>query len=80
MSLELKPIAMRHVYEIRDEVGYNYTVYVTKDDEFGSWSASVTISAWGVPTPEGAVEALAPALHHLLQKIVGDDPKPSSIK
>jgi hypothetical protein len=72
MNLELKPVSMRHVYEVGDEFGYNYTIHAAKDDEFGSWSASVTVSDWGQSTPEAAVEALVPALRHLLQKIVGD--------
>ncbi len=72
MSLELKTVAMRHEYEIVSESGYRYTVYVTRDDEFGSWSASVTISNWGASTPEAAVEQLAPALYSLYNKIRGD--------
>ena len=65
MSLELKTVAMRHEYQIVGESGYRYAVYATKDDEFGSWSASVMISDWGALTPEAAVEQLAPALKNL---------------
>lgn len=67
--IELKPVAMQHTYEIGDESGYRYTVHASHDEEFGSWSAAVTIQTWGLKTPEAAVEAMTPALANLLRKL-----------
>lgn len=68
--INLTPTQSQHVYELSDgETGYKYTVYVTKDTEYGAWSATVNISNWGNKTPDGAVEALTPALQHLVSAI-----------
>jgi len=66
--LELKPVSFQHVYEIEGDL-QSYTVYCAKDNEFNSWSASVTVQDWGYTTPEAAIEGLVPALESLLKKI-----------
>ena len=67
--MELKPVQMQHTYEVGDESGYKFTIYAAKDNEFHSWSASVTIVNWGFTTPEAAVEGLMPAIKTLLQQL-----------
>lgn len=67
--IKLEPVQMQHTYEVGDESGYKFTIYASKDNEFHSWSASVTIVNWGFTTPEAAVESLAPALQKLLEQI-----------
>ena len=72
--LALTPVQLQHVYELEGPEGYKYTVYCSKDNEFHSWSASVSITTWGFTAPEPAIEALGPALKHLLDKINGVEP------
>jgi len=67
--IELTPVQLRHTYELTGTDGYKFTVYCAKDDEFNSWSASVNVTNWGFTDPVAAVEALAPALRNLLEKI-----------
>jgi len=75
--IELTPVTVKHVYELEGpQSGYRFTVYASKDDEFGSWAASATVSDWGYTTPEAAVEGLAEALRNLYLKITGEGPKP----
>ncbi len=67
--IDLKPVQLRHTYELTGEDGYKFTVYCAKDDEFNSWSAAVTITNWGFTSPEAAIENLVPALKNLLAKL-----------
>ncbi len=75
--IELTPVSLKHVYKLEGpQSGYKFEVYCSKDDEFNSWAASVTITDWGFTTPEAAVEQLAPALRNLYLRITGEEPKP----
>jgi hypothetical protein len=67
--IKLEPVQMQHIYEVGGESGYRFTIYAAKDNEFHSWSASVTIVNWGFTTPEAAIESLVPAIKSLLQKL-----------
>ncbi len=75
--IELTPVSLKHIYVLEGpQSGYEFTVYCSKDDEYNSWSASVTITDWGFKTSEAAVEGLVPALRNLYLKITGEQPKP----
>lgn len=67
--IRLEPVQLQHVYKIGGDDGYEFTVYCSKDNEFGAWSASVSITTWGTKTAEGAIENLIPALKNLLSKL-----------
>ena len=65
----LKPVQFQQSYELSGEDGYNFTIYCSKDGEFGGWQASVNITNWGFNSPETAIAGLIPAVKNLLSKL-----------
>lgn len=71
MSLNLTKTSSRAEYRIGDEVGSDFVVYTSLDDEWG-WKATATISTFGMPTEDKAVAGLEMAAEYFLKKLKGE--------
>lgn len=66
MPLTLKANSL--TYCLEDESGYSFTINAVHDPEWG-WEASVTMTACGMKTSEGAIEHLGSAAEAFLRQL-----------
>lgn len=70
--IKLTPIASTAELEFGDASGYKFRINANLDPEWG-WAAHITISSFGLKTQEDAIEALRPAVTHLLRMLNEDN-------
>ena len=71
-QLELQPTSAQQTFQVGDASGYEVTVTVDLDSEWG-WTASVGFTTHGFKAPTDAVRQLRPAVEHFL-RLLKDEP------